>query len=155
MVSLYKQGGFTYLIALFIVATLSIVTLRALENSLTKDRRAKEAQLLFAGQAYQHAIMTYYQNSPGSSKTYPPDLTSLLEDSRTSTLQRPLRRLYIDPVTGNQNWGIVPGPKGGVMGVYSTSTQQPVKVNGFPANLSNFVGATSYQQWQFLYQPTP
>jgi len=149
-----RQQGFTYLIALFMVATLSIVTLRALENSLTKDRRAKEAELLFVGQAYQQAIMNYYQNSPGTAKAYPKNLAALLEDKRTSTLQRPLRRLYFDPMTASQDWGIMPGPEGGVMGVYSKSTQQPIKVNGFPPTLGNLIGAKSYTEWQFFYTPS-
>lgn len=148
-----KQKGFTYLIALFMVATLSILTLRALENSLTKERRDKEAELLFVGQAYQNAIMTYYQNSPGTAKKYPPDLPSLLQDSRTTSLQRPLRRLYADPITASQNWGVITAEEGGVKGVYSLSTQKPIKANGFPPTLSNFIGAKSYTEWQFIYVP--
>lgn len=153
MANARKQKGFTYLIALFMVATLSIVTLRALENSLTKDRRDKEAELLFVGQAYQQAIMTYYQNSPGTAKKYPDNLASLLQDSRTTSLQRPLRRLYFDPMTASQDWGTLPAPDGGVMGVYSLSKQKPIKVNGFPPTLSNFIGAKSYTEWQFIYVP--
>jgi len=149
-----RQQGFTYLIALFMVATLSIVTLRALENSLTKDRRAKEAELLFVGQAYQQAIMNYYQNSPGTAKAYPKNLEALLEDKRTSTLQRPLRRLYFDPMTASQDWGTLKDSDGNVMGVYSKSTQQPIKVNGFPPTLNNLIGAKSYTEWQFFYTPS-
>jgi type II secretory pathway pseudopilin PulG len=140
------------MIALFMVATLSVVSLRAMERSLTNDRRSREAELLFVGQAYQQAIQTYYQNSPGT-KSYPPDLPSLLQDDRTTTLQRPLRRLYIDPITLGQ-WGTVSAPDGGIMGVYSLSMQQPIKVNGFPAALIGFIGAKSYQGWQFVYQPS-
>jgi type II secretory pathway pseudopilin PulG len=155
MVNTKNQQGFTYLIALFMVATLSIVTLRAMENSLTKDRRAKEEQLLFVGQAYQQAIMTYYQTIPGS-KTFPPDLATLVEpDTRTSTRHVALRKLYFDPITGTQDWLLIKDPKtGGVMGVSSTSLQQPIKVNGFPPTLSNLIGAKTYQQWQFVYQPS-
>jgi type II secretory pathway pseudopilin PulG len=147
------QSGFTYIVALFLVATLSVISLQAVERSLTKDRRDKEAQLLYVGQAYRQAILTYYENSPGTAKAYPPDLQSLLQDSRTTTLQRPLRRLYWDPMTASSTWGIVPGPSGGIMGVYSLSTQQPIKIAGFPVALTGFTGATSYQQWQFTYQP--
>jgi type II secretory pathway pseudopilin PulG len=149
---MHRQRGFTFLIALFMVATLAMVTLRALEKTATNDRRAKEVELLFVGQAYQRAIMTYYQNSPGTAKAYPPDLRSLLQDNRTTTLQRPLRKLYLDPMTASPNWGIVQAPGGGIMGVYSLSMQQPIKVNGFPPMLSNFIGAKSYQTWQFVYQ---
>jgi len=148
-----RQTGFTYVIALFLVATLSVISLHAVERTWTNERRDKEAQLLYVGQAYRQAILTYYENSPGTAKAYPPDLQSLLQDSRTTTLQRPLRRLYRDPMTASLDWGTVPGPDGGVMGVYSKSTQQPIKTNGFPDALAGFIGATSYQQWQFTYQP--
>jgi len=153
---LRNQRGFTYLIALFMVAILSIVTLRALENSLTRERRAKEEQLLFVGQAYQKAITTYYLNSPGRG-SYPQNLADMLDEGRTSATQKSLRRLYFDPITGSQDWGLIPAEttNGGIMGVYSKSSQQPIKVNGFPSALSNFIGATSYQQWQFVYQPVP
>ena len=149
------------MIALFMVAILSIITLRALENSLTNDRRAKEAELLYDGQAYQQAIMNYYLNSPGSGNSYPPSLEALTQpDTRTTTLRQPLRRLYFDPITASQNWGTVPAPTvagqpPGIMGVYSLSTQKPIKVNGFPVALCSFNGATSYQSWQFVYPPNP
>jgi type II secretory pathway pseudopilin PulG len=149
-----RQKGFTYMIALFMVATLSVVSLRAMERTLTKDRREREAELLYVGQAYRQAIQVYYQNSPGTAKKYPPDLQSLLQDARTTSLQRPLRKLYRDPITSSLNWGIVSSADGGVMGVYSLSTQQPIKVNGFPVTLFGFTGAKSYQQWQFVYQPS-
>jgi type II secretory pathway pseudopilin PulG len=149
MVSHQSQKGFSYLIALFMVATLSIVTLRAMENSLTKDRRAKEAQLLFVGQAYQQAIMTYYLIT----NTYPPDLPTLVEPLLTTTRHLALRKLYFDPITGSQDWGIINDKaSGGVIGVYSKSMQQPIKVNGFPPTLSNLIGAKTYQQWQFFYE---
>lgn len=156
MVNIRKQKGFTFMIALFMVAILSIVTLRALENSLTNDRRAKEAELLYDGQAFQQAIMSYYLNSPGSANSYPPSLQALtLPDTRTSTLRQPLRRLYFDPITTSQNWGTVLDANGNVMGVYSLSIQKPIKVNGFPIALCSFNGATSYQSWQFVYPPNP
>ena len=148
-----SQQGFTYLIALFLVAILSVATLSALEKTLTKDRRDKEAQLLYFGQAYRAAIMQYYLNSPGTAKSYPPDLPSLLADSRTTTLQRYLRRLYFDPMTGSSNWGVVSAKDGGIMGVYSLATGQPIKIAGFPDALSNFIGAQTYQQWEFTYIP--
>lgn len=149
-----SQRGFTYMIALFLVAILSVTIVAALEKTITKDRRDKEAQLLYVGQAYQTAIMRYYQNSPGTAKSYPPDLQSLLQDSRTTTLQRYLRRPYFDPMTGSASWGVVPAEGGGIMGVYSLSTQQPIKTGGFPENLANLTGAQTYQQWQFNYVPT-
>ena len=148
-----RQQGFSYVIAMFMVAILSILSLRALENSLTKKRRDQEAELLFVGQAYREAIRSYYENSPGTAKTYPDDLTSLLLDSRTTTTRRPLRRLYMDPITKSQQWGLVQTADGKVMGVYSLSLQQPIKIGGFPVALTAFKDAKHYRDWQFVYQP--
>ena len=144
------------MIALFLVAILSVTTVAALERTLTKDRRDKEAQLLYVGQAYQTAIMHFYQNTPGQG-AYPAQLSDLLVDNGKTTTQRYLRRLYFDPMTGSNNWGIVPSEDGkGIIGVYSLSTQQPIKTAGFPPMLAylGLVPAATYQQWQFIYVPT-
>lgn len=148
-----RQQGFSYLIALFLVALLAVLSLRGLEVTLMKERRDKEAELLLVGQAYRQAIKAYYENTPGSDKQYPAELKALLEDGRTTRMNRPLRKLYRDPVSGGEEWGIVPAPGGGVMGVYSLSTQAPIKTNGFPAELLGFINAKQYQGWKFVYQP--
>lgn len=148
-----RQRGFSYVVAMFAVAILAVLSLRALENLHTKERREKEVELLFAGQAYQNAIRLYYDNSPGTEKHFPPDLQALLLDARATRISRPLRKLYRDPIAGSEVWGIVPAPGGGVMGVYSLSSQQPIKIAGFPVDLQGFAGARQYQDWKFVYQP--
>jgi type II secretory pathway pseudopilin PulG len=148
-----RQEGFSYVIIMFVVAILAILSVRALENSLTKARRDKETELLYVGQAYRDAIHRYYDGSPGTGKTYPPDLASLLDDSRNTTRQRPLRKLYRDPITGSQDWGLVLTDDGKIKGVYSLSQQQPIKTGGFTNDFASFAGAKTYRDWQFVYQP--
>lgn len=150
---LRRQGGFAYLIAMFLVAILGIVSLRGMENSVTRERREKEAELLVIGQAYRNAIRDYYENSPGTAKTYPPDVDALLLDQRATRVRRPLRKLYRDPITSGKEWGIIRAESGGVMGIYSLSALKPYKTDGFPDELSNFINAKRYQDWQFVYQP--
>lgn len=147
------QAGFSYVVAMFMVAVVAIVSVRALENTATQERREKEAELLLIGQAYRDAIRTYYENSPGSSKTYPAELKALLLDERTTRLRRPLRKLYRDPISASNDWGIVRSESGGVMGVYSLSMLKPVKIDGFPPELGHFKNAQHYKEWQFVYQP--
>ncbi|MFY9316607.1 MAG: type II secretion system protein, partial [Burkholderiales bacterium] len=67
----------------------------------------------------------------------------LLEDKRYLTVQRYLRRVYADPITGKADWGLVPAPGGGIMGVYSTAAAKPVRD----------LGAASYRDWKFAYEP--
>lgn len=151
-----KQQGFTYVIAMFLVAVLSVLGLRRLQITLTNEKRDKEAQLLMVGLSYHKAIKSYYERSTGSVNLYPPDLDALLEDNRTSTLQRHLRKLYVNPLSGVNDWVLIPGPNGGVMGVYPPSAAEPIKTGNFPAEVAQFEGAKQYQEWRFIYTaPTP
>ncbi|MES2069877.1 MAG: type II secretion system protein [Pseudomonadota bacterium] len=148
-----KQAGFSYLVAIFMVAVVAMLTLQAQSNMATNERRRKEDELLLVGQAYRNAIRDYYVNAPGSNRTFPPTIDALLLDTRTSRISRHLRKAYVDPITGSATWGVIAAPDGGIMGVYSLSVQAPIKVDGFPDELFSFVGAKKYQDWKFVYQP--
>jgi type II secretory pathway pseudopilin PulG len=149
-----REGGFSYLFAMFAVAVVAIIAVRGMENTLSSERRDREAQLLLVGQAYRNAIRSYYENSPGTAKTYPAELETLLLDERTTRMRRHLRKLFRDPITASETWGVVRSESGGVMGVYSTSSQKPIKTDGFPDELGSFKNAKRYIDWQFVYHPT-
>lgn len=148
-----RERGFSYVLVMFLVAAVAIISVRALENTMTAERRAKEAQLLLVGQAYRNAIRDYYEGSPGTGKMYPKDLESLLLDPRTTRLRRPLRKLYRDPITGKAEWGVVRSKTGEVMGVFSLSALAPIKRDGFPSELAGFANARQYRDWRFVYEP--
>ncbi len=148
-----RQQGFTYLLALFAMAALAILTTRALENFQMTERREREMALLEIGSAYRAAIEMYYEQSPGTQKAYPRDLATLLLDTRAVRIRRPLRRLYRDPVSASAEWGIVRASDGGIMGVFSLSDRAPVKTDGFASAFEHFVGAASYRDWKFVYEP--
>lgn len=148
-----NQQGFSYVIAMFLVAVLAIVAVRALENSLTAERREKETELLVVGMAYRAAIKDYYDNTPGTLKLFPDDLDALLLDKRPTVPRRPLRKLFRDPITGNAEWGLIKNDEGKVTGVFSMSTQAPMQTSGFVPALASFEGARQYIQWRFVYQP--
>lgn len=147
-----REAGFTYVVAMLLVAAVSVLALRGTELTVTREMRVKETQLLDVGTAYYMAIKSYYDNSPGSKKMFPPTLEALLLDARTTTVKRHLRRLYHDPITGAAKWGIVAAPDGAVMGVYSLSPRRPVKTAGFPFSVRVKENAMRYQEWQFVYQ---
>ncbi|MET0264254.1 MAG: type II secretion system protein [Duganella sp.] len=138
---------------MFLVAVLSIISVRALDNTLTRERRDKEAQLLDVGQAYLQAIQRYYEGAPGSVQSYPLKLEDLLLDVRLTRPTRPLRKLYRDPITGSSEWGLVLEENGGIKGVYSLSNARPFKQDGFREQLQSFTGAARYSDWKFVYQP--
>lgn len=147
-----RQGGFSYVIVMFLVAMLSIAGVRALQNTLTVERRDKESEILWRGIAYRNAIRAYYENSPGTGKQYPQELKDLLHDKRLVRPTRPLRKLYADPLTGGE-WGVMRNEDGYVIGVYPQSARRPVKQAGFPPELAAFVNAKHYSDWKFTYQP--
>ena len=145
-----RNGGFTYLAVLFAVAIMSSGLALVGQVWRTVAVREKEAELLYAGNQYRKAIERYYLNGPG---LYPKTLADLLKDSRKPDNVRYLRRLYPDPVTGKDDWGILKAPDGGIMGVYSQSSDTPLKQDGFRPRDQTFKGAPTYQEWRFYYEP--
>jgi hypothetical protein len=66
---------------------------------------------------------------------------------------RYLRRLYPDPITGKDEWGLVKSADGGFAGVYSLSEAAPLKTAGFAVRDATFEGKTKYAEWQFVFAP--
>jgi len=118
----------------------------------TQARREKERELLFVGDQLRRAIGLYYEHSPGT-KQFPKALDDLLLDQRYPNTQRYLRRLYADPVGGTSEWGLIRGPEGGIVGVFSLSEAEPLKRAGFPMQYAEFEGMARYREWQFKYAP--
>lgn len=147
-----RQLGFTYLAVLFIVAVLT--TGLALVGDVwdTAAKREKEAELLFIGNEYRNAIGRYYEATPGGVKRYPPALEDLLKDPRQPSTQRYLRKPYADPF-GGKEWGVLRAPDGGIAGIYSLSTETPLKSGNFKQRDAGFEEAQHYFDWQFIYSP--
>lgn len=146
------QGGFSYVVVMFLVAVTAIVAVRALENTIQTERRNKEVELLWRGMAYRQAIQQYYQNSPGAARGYPAELENLLYDTRLVRPTRPLRKIYRDPMTEG-DWVALRDESGAVIGVHSRSQAKPIKQAGFPPELQHFTNAQHYSDWKFFYKP--
>jgi len=144
------DAGFTYLTVLFVVALMGLGLALAGEVWHTVALREKEAELLHVGDQYRKAIERYYLSGP---QQYPRALGDLLKDARKPGTERHLRRLYPDPVTGSDEWGIVKAPDGGIMGVHSRSEGKPFKTAGFRPTQAGFGGAKTYMDWAFTYPP--
>lgn len=147
-----RQGGFSYVVVMFLVAILSFIALRGIQSTMLKERRSKEAELLWCGMAYREAIRRYHEEAPGSQQSYPRELKDLLYVDRPLRPGRPLRKLYRDPITASSNWGEVRNENGDLIGVYSRSEAKPLKQAGFPPELAGFAGAQRYSDWQFVYK---
>ena len=148
----HRQAGFTYLGVLLLVAILGASLAATGEVWSTVQQRQKEQELLFIGHQFREAIRLYYERSPGGAKRYPRKLEDLLQDDRYPTTQRYLRKLYFDPLTGKQEWGLLKAPDEGIAGVYSLAPGTPLKVDNFGEKDAAFKGARRYSRWQFGYQ---
>jgi type II secretory pathway pseudopilin PulG len=147
------ERGFTYLWILLAVSILGASLGAAAESWATAQRREKERQLLFVGNEYRQAIGRYYEATPGPAKRFPPTLEALLKDPRHPGTMRHLRKLYLDPISGKDEWGLVEGVGGGIAGVYSLSEERPLKVANFSGDDRDFEGREKYAEWIFAYQP--
>ncbi len=145
-------GGFTYLGVLFLVALVGAGLVSVAEVWHTLAQHDKETELLFIGNQFRSAIERYYGASPGAAQ-YPKSLEDLLEDKRFPNVRRHLRRIYVDPMTGKSEWGLTQLEGVGIVGVHSLSDAVPLKQANFAARDAAFVGAKTYRDWVFAFQP--
>jgi type II secretory pathway pseudopilin PulG len=150
-----KQSGFTYLAVLFLVAMMGVIWVAVGEVWSTANQREKERELLLIGAQFREAIGQYYEKSPGVLKKYPPTLEDLLRDERQPGSQRYLRKIFVDPITRSNKWGLVMSPIGGIMGVHSLSDAKPIKTASFQDADLELAGKAKYSEWFFVYRPTP
>jgi len=145
------QSGFTYLFLLVVLAVVAITSAASLTLGATMSRRAAEQELLAIGAEYERALIGYRLATPvgGQASRNPRELNDLLLDRRLPGVKRHLRKVYVDPLTGTDSWGIVRAPDGSIAAVYSLAEGPPIKQEGFVDAWARFNGATSYANWCF------
>lgn len=148
-----RQEGFSYLALLIAIAIVGAIAAGAITAGSAMQRRLAEEELLFIGGQFQRAFKTFYEATPNGTRRYPNDLDDLLRDPRFPTPRRHLRKIFADPLTGQNKWGVVNAPGGGIMGVYSLCEETPIRVAGFPSEFASFLGATKYSNWVFSFAP--
>ncbi|MHA4870340.1 type II secretion system protein [Duganella sp. PWIR1] len=142
--------GFTYLSLIIVVAIIALVAASALKLGSVLQRSMAEQELLSIGAAFSDALKSYADATPQGQATQPPSLKELLKDPRFPGTRRHLRKIFVDPMTGNAEWGITYlGNKTGVLAVYSLSDAKPVKIGNFPARFSGFEGKNRISEWKF------
>lgn len=136
-----------------LVAVMILGLMSGIAGSTWKSivQRAKEQELLWRGAQYRLAIESYYKNNQaGGAATLPADLESLVKDDRSVETVRHLRKLYPDPMTG-EDWQLIKDPAGKITGVRSSSSLAPFKKDGFSAENEKFAGKASYSDWEFVF----
>jgi type II secretory pathway pseudopilin PulG len=136
---------------LIAIAIIGVAAAATLELGSILQRRAAEEELLAIGSEFRRALISYASATPAGQPTAPPTLEALLKDPRYPNIRRHLRKLYYDPMTGSQQWGIVKTIDGnGIAGIYSLSTAKPIKIGNFETQFLSLADKTSYSQWVFM-----
>lgn len=106
---------------------------------------------------YKQALERWHKTAPGPglhAGTPLNDLRDLLQDPRSPSRNRYLRKLYLDPVTG-KNFEVLRQPGKGIVGVFSSSEDEPLKRAGFPDELKTFERQDQYRKWIFSVVQLP
>lgn len=145
-----RQDGFTYASVVILVAIVGLAGAAMLRLGTTIQRAAAEQALLDIGVEYSNALASYAAATPSGQPNYPHSFAELLKDPRFPQLRRHLRRVYVDPMTGKAEWGIVKANEnGGILAIYSLSKAAPIKIGNFPPRFAAFDGKASLSDWKF------
>jgi type II secretory pathway pseudopilin PulG len=148
-----RAHGFVYA-ALLVALVVMGIALAALGDTWHGiQRRERERELLFAGHQFRDALLQYYRQAPAGAPRYPYQLADLLRDPRMAGTRRYLRKIYVDPITGSAEWGLVRGADGAIYGVHSLSRERPLRHARFARIDQNFAQAETYADWVFMFSP--
>lgn len=146
-----RQAGFTYLGLIIFVTIIGLVGAATLKIGALLQRAAAEEELLDIGAAFSAALDSYAAATPQGASPYPPSLKELLKDPRVPGVRRHLRKIFVDPLTGKAEWGVVYLGDGttGVVAVHSLSTAKPLKVANFDSRFAGLDNAETISAWRF------
>lgn len=143
-------SGYTLIGLLVILAILALIATSTVQLGALVQRRNAEQQLLDIGAEYRAALISYASATPAGQPNAPASLEELLKDPRYPNIRRHLRKIYADPITGSTQWGMILSPENNrIIGVYSQSEQEPIKISGFPSPFEQFEGKHHYSEWIF------
>ena len=124
-----NERGFALLLIFFMAAAIALTLYTQMPRVAFESERDKEQLLIDRGEQYKRAILLYYNDN----KRYP----AKIEDLENTNNHRYLRRRYVDPYTGKDEWRLVH-----TNGMFLTDSlvQKP------PANPANSPNGTSQGQ---------
>ncbi|MFD2366046.1 type II secretion system protein [Pseudoduganella sp. GCM10020061] len=145
-----RQGGFTYLGLIVLLTIIGLVGAATLKVESLMRRAEAEEELLEIGAEFTKALRSYAAATPRGQRQQPASLQDLVRDPRFPYPRRHLRKIYIDPITGKDEWGILYlAGQTGVIGVHSLSDTKPLKIANFDARFQNFEKAELISDWRF------
>ncbi len=121
-----RQGerGFALLFVFALAAMAALMLYNELPRAVFESQRAKEDLLVSRGQEYQRGIQLFYRKY----RKYP----ATMEDLEKTSGIRFLRRRYVDPFSGKDDWRLVHiGANGQFTDSKVIKPQQPAQGTGF------------------------
>jgi hypothetical protein len=94
-----EESGFALLVIFLIAAAVAFTMYQELPRAAFESARDKEQLLMDRGNQYKRAIQVFYAEN----KHYPAEL----KDLESTANKRYLRRRYIDPMTGKDEWRLI------------------------------------------------
>jgi type II secretory pathway pseudopilin PulG len=151
------QAGFSYIALLITLALIGVATAATMQMGVLLQQRVAEEELMAIGIEFHRALISYAGTAQPGQARAPRTMEDLLKDPRAPNIRRHLRKIYIDPMTGKDEWGIIPSPDGrGIVGIFSLSQQKPIKIANFQPPFQHFgdlavtnTNAT-YADWKFM-----
>ena len=145
-----RNNGFIYIGMLIGLAIIGIGLGLVSEVFQFSRQREREEELQLIGNEFRQAITHYYMASPSSNRTFPILLADLIQDDRLpNKVQRHIRRIYMDPMTGKAEWGELRLNNGQLIGIFSLSGEKPIKVANFSIRNQSLFDKKHYYEWVF------
>jgi len=123
-----RESGFAILLVFAMAATVALMLYLELPRVAFEAQREREQTLIERGEQYKRAIQLYFRKL----KTYPPSIDALENTNNV----RFLRRRYVDPLTGKDDWRLIHIGPGGVFTDSLTNKQKGDKKE---ENHNNFI----------------
>jgi len=144
------QRGYTYIGLLILVAVTATLSAGLLRTGSVVQRHVAEDALLDAGSELANALYTYARATPQGNNPRPQSVQDLLRDPRfPKIVVRHLRRVPLDPMTGQQRWGELRSDTApGIDAFYSLSDLQTERTTFLP-KYADFVDKRYYREWLF------
>ena len=144
------QRGYTYIGLLILVAVTATLSAGLLRTGAVVQRHAAEEALLEAGSELGNALFSYARATPQGNNPRPQRIEDLLRDPRfPKIIVRHLRRVPLDPMTGQARWGeLLSDSVPGIDAFYSLSDLQTQRTT-FKPKYSDFADKRYYREWLF------
>jgi hypothetical protein len=130
-----KESGYALLLVFLLAACVAIMLYREVPRVAFEAERQRELLLIDRGNQFKRAIQVFYTDKVNNpTRRYP----ATIDELESLNNHRYLRRRYVDPMTGKDEWRLV-HINGGIL-TDSVTTQQPNSTGG--ANGAQSTSAT-------------